>query len=124
MSAGRYNFVFERGGYNAIPLTYSTVDEDGVTTPINMTGYAVRMHVRAAYGAADILLNLTTANGGFVLTDAVAGEFELIVNDSDGSKLANFDEGVYDIELVAPDTRVTKYLRGGVGVVPEVTITE
>ena len=87
-------------------------------TPLDMTGYTGRMQMRLATDA--VILDLTTANGGFVLTDAVNGKFALIISAADTEAL-NPLSGVYDIEIITAAGKISRMLEGDMAFSREVT---
>lgn len=120
MAAGKLNLKIEQGATFRRLLQWKAGEP---AAPVDLTGYQVRMQVRSELTAATVLLELSTANGGVVITDAAQGKFELRIKAADTSALT-FDSGVYDLELVAPDgpdNTVTRLLAGSVSVSPEVT---
>jgi hypothetical protein len=88
-------------------------------TPIDLTGCTARMQVRAEITSADILLELTTENGGITLGGA-AGTIDLYVSD-EATGAFTWDGGVWDLEIVHPSGEVTRLCQGSVSVSPEVT---
>jgi hypothetical protein len=73
---------------------YRTVD--GV--PIDLTGATFHMMLRLHVEDATVSFELTTENGRIVLTDAVNGQFELIILQIDLERLA---AGAYQQSLIA-----------------------
>lgn len=88
-------------------------------TPIDLTGCSARMQVRSSVDSADVLLELTTANGGIMLGGAL-GTIDLYVSDEDTTALG-WTAGVYDLELEYSNGEVVRRLFGSVYVSPEVT---
>ena len=91
----------------------------GKKTPIDLTGCAARMQVRAEIGSPTILLELTTENGGITLGGAT-GSVELLSAPSETATMA-WDGGVWDLEIVHPGGEVTRLAQGSLCVSPEVT---
>lgn len=89
-------------------------------TPVNLTGFTARMQVRKKITDPDPVISLTTSNGGIVLTNPTAGEFEIVITDTLTSALT-IKTGVYDLEFVAPGGDVSRLMQGAVEVSPEVT---
>ncbi len=79
------------------------------------------MQVRPTYESSEVLLELTTENGGIELGDT-DGSIELYISDDTMITVA---EGiyVYDLELIAPSANlfVYKILQGNFAVRSEVT---
>lgn len=111
MTAVRQNLVIEQGA--TFKFNINWLQEDG-TTPVDLTGFTARMHIRNSIDATTTLLELTTENSRIAL-GGVAGTVQLSVDASDTPALT-FTEGVYDLELV--DTGgsgdVTRLTYGGV----------
>lgn len=118
MTAARQNLVIEQGA--TFEFNINWLQSDG-STPVDITGYTARMHIRDSIDAAATLLELTTENARITLGDT-AGTIQLSIAATDTAALA-FTSGVYDLELV--DTGgagdVTRLTYGGVEVRPEVT---
>jgi hypothetical protein len=89
---------------------------DGV--PVDMTGWLGRMQVRADYKSAEVLLELTTDNGGMTL----GADGSITLYASDETTAAMQSAGRYDIELEMPDDGdVIRWRQGKMGLSPEVT---
>lgn len=86
---------------------------------VNLTGYTARMQIRRKLTDEDVVLELTTANGGIVITNAAQGRFTLNATATQTEAL-EIRSGVYDVEFVSGAT-VTRLLQGAVTVSPEVT---
>ena len=81
------------------------------------------MQVRAERESPDVLLGLTTENGGIVLGQ-IPGEIALYLGATrTASGVIYWESGVYDLEIehpAGPDD-VTRFAEGSVAVRPEVT---
>lgn len=100
----------------------SPYQSGGVLTyypPLDLTGYTGRMQVRANQAAQDVLLELTTENGGINITGPT-GTIEMRSTAAATAALT-FGGGVYDLELTATDGFVTRLAQGAVTVSREVT---
>jgi len=95
---------------------------DPSDVPINLTGYTARMHIRENIKSEVVLLELTTENGGIILSDLLGGELSLYIS-STGTSAITWAQGVYDLEVIAPgiDGDVTRLIEGNVAVSKEVT---
>lgn len=91
---------------------------DDPPTPIDLTGYAVRMQVRESITSPTPLLSLTVGSG--ITVDAAEGEIRLAVAD-DVTAAWTWRYGVYDLEIESPGGDTTRLLRGEVEVSAEVT---
>lgn len=87
--------------------------------PVNLTGCTARMHVRSEVKSPNVLLDLTTANGGITLGGA-AGTVDLYLSD-DQTTAITWTSGVYDLEVEFANGDVRRLLYGSVSVSPEVT---
>jgi len=86
---------------------------------INLTGASARMQVRESVDSPNILLELTSNNGGLIIEPAL-GKINFFISDSNTTALQG-EGGVYDLEVVMPDNTVTRLIEGSVVFVPEVT---
>lgn len=75
------------------------------------------MQARRTVGDDTVLFELTSGNGGIVLGN---GTIDVRISAQETSAYA-WKNGVWDLELIAPDGTVTRLLEGGVSVSPEVT---
>lgn len=87
--------------------------------PVDLTGYTARMQIREEVTSADVLATLTTENGGITLGGA-AGTIVLYLSPV-ATAAFDWESGVYDIEMIAPNTDVIRLVEGGIVVSPEVT---
>lgn len=91
-------------------------------TPIDLTGCTARMQVRSEVESLDVLLELTTENGGITLGGA-AGTVELYAGATATSAIT-WQSGVFDLEIVFPGASpddVDRIAQGSISVSPEVT---
>lgn len=89
--------------------------------PIDLTGCKARMQVRAEVESTEVLLELTTENGGITLGGA-AGTIDLYIGAIDTAVIA-WESGVFDLEIqyaAGPD-EVGRLIYGTVTVSREVT---
>jgi hypothetical protein len=112
--AGEYDITIEQGSGFSLPLTYEAPEG----SLVDFTGSTGRLHVRSKYGATDKLIELTTENGGIVLTED--GEITLSMTAAQTAALA-FSRGVYDLEIVPPAREPYKIIKGNVFLKREVT---
>jgi hypothetical protein len=115
MTAAVYNFAFEQG----TSLVKKLVWKNANGTPINLTGFKARMHVRESYDYDDKLIDLTTENGGIVISP-LTGTIELrfVPAHTIG---AYWTVARYDIEVVSENGTVTRLLKGKFRLSREVT---
>lgn len=88
--------------------------------PVNLTGYTARMQIREKISSPDYIIELTTANGGIVIKDAINGTFSIEIS-ATATAAMTFKNAVYDIEFVSPSGVVKRLFGGTVTLSPEVT---
>lgn len=97
------------------------------STPLDMTGYDVRLQIRQSFQSTTTLINCTLANGKIAWTNQVGGTFYLLLQPADTSSLRfsadspDTLEGVYDLEIQSAAGFVTKPCRGSFTLNREVT---
>jgi predicted MFS family arabinose efflux permease len=114
MAAGILDFTIEQGATFNLLLTWK-ID----TVPVNLTGYTARLAARVDVEDTEVILSLTTSNGGITLGGS-AGTISL---DQTAAQTTLLPAGtyVYDLELVAPNTTVTRLVQGELLISAEVT---
>jgi hypothetical protein len=117
MTAGAWDITIEQGSVFNLHLRY----KDSLGAVIDLTGYTARMQVRKSVKSNDILLTLTTENGGITLGGAL-GTINIKAI-AEHTALLTIRSGVYDLELVPPsgEDDTFRLLEGNVMVSPEVT---
>lgn len=112
--AGTYNITADQGATFSRVLTW----KDSSDVPVNLTTYTARMQVRSIASSADVVLELTTANGRITLGGAL-GTITLNVPaaDMDDVPAGSY---AYDLELVSGGA-VTRLVMGSFQVRAEVT---
>lgn len=115
MSAGKHDIYIEQGATWQMLVTWQTPDQ----TPIDVTGFKGRMHIRLNANSCTIEADLTTENGKIVL-GGTAGTVQLVLTAAQTSELTLVN-GVYDLELESPTGVVTRLLQGNVTVDREIT---
>ena len=121
------DIIVTQGADNAYAFRYSTRTGD-TTTPVDLTGWSARAQLRRTWGgeiwlsAPDQAAITLTSTGDVVLAiDAATTEDPAWNSRSkvvDGEPQAR---GVWDLELINPDGRVTRLVQGTVTVSPDVT---
>jgi hypothetical protein len=114
MAAGTLDFTIEQGATFNLLLTWKIND-----VLVNLTGYTARLQARVDVEDSELILSLTTANGGITLGGA-AGTISL---DQTATQTTLLPAGtyVYDLELIASNSTVTRLVQGELLVSPEVT---
>ena len=124
MSAGKYNFIVEQGSQHDVTFRYKLADG----TFLDLTNYRVRMSVKDHITDTNFVYQATSDSssngdtGGTVAfqqhftkaspqSGATQGQFTLSIPTATTTGF-NFNQGVYDLELVAVDGTVTRILEG------------
>lgn len=125
MAAGRYSFTIEEGATLNLGITWS----DEVGTPIDLTDYHARMHIRPSVESTTILLALSSSltedgtginlSGSNGITPLASGSIAIQISAATSEGL-NFGEAFYDLELVKNDF-VVRLLEGKVRLSKNVT---
>jgi hypothetical protein len=110
----RYDLIIKQGATFDLNINYKDDNND----LINLSSYTARMQIRSGYNGT-LYSTLTTENGGIILNSPV-GRIELYISDTDTSAFT-FEKGIYDLELIDGDDKVTRLLQGTVTVWKEVT---
>lgn len=92
---GTFDIVATQG--KTFVLTSAYQNDDG--TAIDLTGYTGRMQVRASSTAEDLIVELTEANGRFLIPSPSTGQVRFQITAADMAGLAP-GVYVYDSELV------------------------
>jgi hypothetical protein len=114
MLAGVYKIVCDQGATFERLLTI----EQANGNPMNLTGYTARMQVRPEIESGDVLVELTTSNGGLVLGGA-AGTIAMSLSPAITATIDR--DGFYDLEIISSGGAVHRVLRGRFVVNLEVT---
>lgn len=123
MAAGKYDFTIEQGTTYEDDFTWRVDDgSDPPTGPIiNLTGCTARMQIRPTISDATIIQELTTENGGIIITGGnVAPNIQWIITDLQ-TEAMSFTTAVYDLEVVLSTGKVRRLLKGTVSLDKEVT---
>lgn len=115
MSSGKVNLHIDQGA----TFTRRFVWKAGEPLEIvDLTGLTARMQIRPT-SQGDLLVSLTTENGGITL-GGEDGTIDLLISAADTSAFT-WTKAVYDLEIVYPDARVRRLLSGNVTLSREVT---
>ena len=87
----------------------STFTEPDETTPIDLTGASARCQLRENYDSREVLLELTSSNGGLVM-GGTSGTITIVVTPDQASGMT-VKAGVYDIILTMAG-RPLPYIQG------------
>jgi len=104
MAAGRYSFIIEQGATLDLSLNWT----DSESTPIDLTGYSGRMHIRPTVESTTIYLALSSSlqpdgtginfSGSNGTTPLSSGSIGIYIS-ATTSSLLDFHEAYYDLEL-------------------------
>jgi hypothetical protein len=108
------NLALEKGSTFRPKFKYQNPDG----SPINLSGYTARMHLRTEVDAETTLIELTTANGRIALGGPL-GTIDFYISAQDTLALP-VGTAVYDLELVI-GAEVFKLIKGKIKITPEVT---
>lgn len=120
MTAATFNFTDEfriEQGVDSSRLFEISEEETGV--PVSLVGYSAKMQVRKSATAPDVLLELSTTNGGIAL-GGTAGTVELKFT-KERTAGATWTGGVYDLELTSGSGSTFRFIEGGMELSREVT---
>ena len=112
MPAAKLNLTIEQGATFSKRLVW----RDKNKRPVNTTGYAAKMQIRASATSAEVLFELSTTNNRIVLQAGGVIQLDISANDTDSIK-----SGVYDLKLYAPNGQEIRLIEGKVTVSPGVT---
>ena len=101
-------------------VTWKVGPTEATAVPVDLTGCAARMQVRAKLTSPDVLLEFTIENGGIVLGGADGTIEYARMSDSETAALG-WRDAVYDLEVVFSDSSVRRMFYGPVSISPEVT---
>lgn len=118
--AEEYDIQHDQGATYAQQFIWKT--DTATPTPVDLTGYTARMHLRETKADPDVILELTTENGRIALGDAT-GVVDLLITADDTSSVPAASYR-YDLELESPTGFVTRLIEGKFKMVQEVTRPE
>jgi hypothetical protein len=117
MAAGVYNTTIEKGATFNLSVTY----KDSTGTPVDLTGWTVRMHVRETPADASPILTSEGGSPTIVMTKNSSGVITVTIAASTTSAI-DVPTAYYDIEAQETSTGVVRrILKGRITVSPEVT---
>jgi len=116
MTAGLYNTTIEQGARYDRTITW--YDKDG--NLVDLRTYTARAHYRNHHADDDIILELTTGNGGIVL-GGLLGTIQLLATTAQTTALPAEAFGVWDLEMVDAAGEADRLLEGAFSITPEVT---
>ena len=87
--------------------------------PIDLSDYTARLQVRSKIDSPDIILELTTENGGIVINSTTKAV--LIVISATATAALSFSTAVFSLEMVSSGGQVTPIVGGTISLIKEVT---
>ena len=117
--AKRYNLIFEQ----AATFQHTVNWEDPQGTPIDLTGYRIRLQVRATPSASTKLVDFDSnslGTGMSISTLDASGSFTITISD-DVTAGYTFRNGDYDLTAESPGGIVYRLHEGKASVSPGVT---
>lgn len=117
MAAGKLNLLAEQGAVFRRVVRYENPDE----TPVNLTGYTARMHVRKQPFNATPILELASGNG--ISIDGATGTITLTIPATTMANAPATEKAFYDLELIPPsgEADVIRLIEGKFTIASEVT---
>lgn len=98
-----------------------------VLEPMPLAGCTGRMQVREKYGAP-VLLDLSSGNGGVVVSEDEAGRVDVVMTAEQTDRLGATSSpmkprlaAVYDLELTYPSGDVRRIIQGAITISPNIT---
>lgn len=116
MAAFKLNLKIDQGATFQKLVTWKT---GAPAVAVNLTSCTARAHLRAKITSPDILMTLTTENGGIALGGAT-GTVVMNINAATTAGLT-WLTAVYDLEIVFANGTIRRLMAGNVTVSPEVT---
>ena len=125
---GKYDFTVTQGEDFFLTMFWKTQPGECCTgqvaeiTPVDLTGYSLRMQIRPSPGSTTLYHEANEANQRLVKVSPEIGQFALYVSAAESSAWT-WRRGVYDLEMThVASGLVTRLLEGAVTVSPEVTV--
>ena len=129
MAAGKYSFAIEQGSTVDFEIAYKDSNGD----PIDLTDYQARMQIRPSKGSDTTIITLSSSleygdgtglnmSGSDGINPPTSGTIGIFIS-ANTSSLFDFNEAVYDLEIVSGSTYpiVTRLIEGNVRLIKEVT---
>lgn len=89
------------------------------TAPVDITSYTARTHFRVNIDDAATFFEGTTEDG-ILSIDGTNGQVNMNIPAATTAAWTQ-EKGYYDIEIIAPNTEVTRIIKGALKIDPEVT---
>lgn len=98
---------------------HTLIWKDSTGNVINLTGCQAKLQVRESITSGNVLLELSTTNGGIIITPLL-GKIELYLASAASTSLDGTG-GVYDLEVYFSNGDVTRLIEGKISFKDEVT---
>jgi hypothetical protein len=126
MLAGNYNMTCQQGSTFSRTIEIEQPDLASDPTgntfiPFDLSGYTARMQVRRTIDSSNVLLELTTSNGGLTVNPIEGDTNKIFLYASANVTASVSTSGVYDIEIISAENIVSRVLQGTFNLSPEVT---
>lgn len=118
MAAFVVNLHIDQGSTYLAQFAWKTGTAES-STPVDLTGSSARMQIRETIDSPDVLLELSTDNGGITL-GTTDGLVTISIPFEDTAAMT-FRKARYDLEITMPDATVRRLMKGSVHVSFEVT---
>lgn len=121
LEAPTYDITVQQG--KTVELSFQALTQG---LPLDLSGWDLRAQVRATFESPAVI-NCTLQNGRIAWVDAGQGRYTLTLDPADTAGISGRSfqddtfEGVYDIELISPSTKVLPGPKGAFVVKREVT---
>ncbi len=115
MTAGVYDIVILQGADFSLSLVW----KDSSGNVIDITGYDARMDIRETKESDTIIKTLSVTGGEITITGA-SGQIDLALTAA-VTDAFDFDDAVYDLEIISASGTVTRLMEGEVSLNREVT---
>lgn len=119
MAAAKHDIVIDQGSVFEIVFTY----ENPEGTPVDVTGYTARMHVRERANAPTTLLTAVSGSGGQITVGGAAGTFTVRIPATTTVALPAPMYAVYDFEILpaGAEASAIRLIGGIAAITAEVT---
>lgn len=98
---------FEIDQYASFQTTITWTEDDG--TPIDMTGYTVKMDIKTGYDG-NLILSLDSADDSITVVEA-SGQMTFVITPSQTASF-NFVRAFFDVVATSPDGFATRVIEG------------
>ena len=117
--ATKLNLEIDKGATFVYDMVYKLKNNSSsISTIVDLTGYTARMQIRASITASTVIKELTTENGGLIIT-GIDGKITINMSAAETSAIS-VDTAVYDLELITGSI-IKRLIEGKIKFKPEVT---